>query len=53
MELNLILGLMKPGMISNKLVPLISSKAINILTNVHKTIQSLIKDKKIYIIRRK
>ena len=47
MTLSLILGLIKPNMINNKLVPLKSSKAINILTNVHKTIQNLIKDKKI------
>jgi hypothetical protein len=47
MTLNLILGLIKPNMVDNKLVPLKSSKAINILTNVHKTIQNLIKDKKI------
>ena len=47
MTLNLILSLIKPNLVNNKPVPLKSSKAINILTNVHKTIQNLIKDKKI------
>ena len=47
MTLNLILSLIKPIIEDKKLVPLKSSKSINILTNVHKKIQNLIKDKKI------
>ena len=45
MTLNLILNLIKPEFIQNKLVPIKSSKAINILMNVHKNIKKLIKEK--------
>jgi len=48
MTLNLILSLIKPEFIENKLVPIKSSKAINILTEVHKNIQKLIKEKNIF-----
>ena len=48
MTLNLILGLIKPTIVDDKPVPIKSSKAINILTNVHETIQNLIKNKKIF-----
>ena len=48
MALNLILSLIKPEFIENKLVPIKSSKAINILTEVHKNIQKLIKEKNIF-----
>ena len=47
MTLNLILSLIKPEFIENKLVPIKSSKAINILIEVHKNIQKLLKDKEI------
>ena len=47
MTLNLILSLIKPTIVDNKPVPIKSSKAISILTNIHKIIQKLIKDKKI------
>ena len=45
MTLNLILNLIKPEFIQNKLVPIKSSKAINILMNVHKNIKKLLKEK--------
>jgi len=45
MTLNLILNLIKPEFIQNKLVPIKSSVAINILMNVHKNIKKLIKEK--------
>ena len=48
MTLNLILSLIKPNIVDNKPVPIKSSKAIQILTNIHKIIQNLIKDKKIF-----
>ena len=47
MTLNLILSLIKPIIVDNKPIPIKSSKAISILTNIHKIIQKLIKDKKI------
>ena len=47
MTLNLILSLIKPIFIDNKLVPMKSSKAINILIETHKKIQKLIKEEKI------
>ena len=48
MTLNLILSLIKPEFVENKLVPIKSSKAINILIEVHKNIQKLIKEKNIF-----
>ena len=47
MTLNLILSLRKPEFIENKLVPIKSSKAINILIEVHKNLQKLLKEKNI------
>ena len=47
MSLNLIMNLIKPTIVDNKPVPIKSSKAINILSNVHKNIKNLIKEKKI------
>ena len=47
MTLNLILSLIKPEFIQNKLVPIKSSKAINILIEVHKNLQKLLKEKNI------
>ena len=47
MTLNLILSLIKPTIVDNKPVPIKSSKAINILSNIHRNIQNLLKDKKI------
>ena len=47
MTLNLIMNLIKPTIVDNKPVPIKSSKAINILSNVHKNIKNLIKEKKI------
>ena len=47
MTLNLILSLIKPEFIENKLVPIKSSKAINILIEVHKNLQKLLKEKNI------
>ena len=47
MTLNLILSLIKPNIVDNKPVPIKASKAINILMGVHKSIQNLIKEKKI------
>ena len=47
MTLNLILSLIKPNIVDNKPVPIKASKAISILTSIHKTIQNLIKEKKI------
>ena len=48
MTLNLILSLIKPEFIENKLVPIKSSKAINILIEIHKNIQKLFKEKIIF-----
>ena len=48
MTLNLILSLIKPEFIENKLVPIKSSKAINILIEVHKNLQKLLKEKNIF-----
>ena len=48
MTLNLILSLIKPEFIENKLVPIKSSKAINILVEIHKNIQKLFKEKIIF-----
>ena len=48
MTLNLILNLIKPEFIQNKLVPIKSSKAINILIEVHKILQKLLKEKIIF-----
>ena len=48
MTLNLILSLIKPIIVDNKPVPIKSSKAISILTNIHEKIQNLIKNKKIF-----
>ena len=48
MTLNLILSLIKPEFIENKLVPIKSSKAINILIEIHKNIQKLLKEKIIF-----
>ena len=47
MTLNLILSLIKPNIVDNKPVPIKATKAISILTSIHKTIQNLIKEKKI------
>ena len=47
MTLNLILSLIKPQFIQNKLVPIKSSKAINILKDIHKNLQKLLKEKTI------
>jgi hypothetical protein len=47
MTLNLILSLIKPTIADNKPVAIKASKSISILMGVHKTIHSLIKDKKI------
>ena len=47
MTLNLIFSLIKPEFIQNKLVPIKSSKAINILIEVHKNLQKLLKEKNI------
>ena len=44
MTLNLILNLIKPEFIENKLVPIKSSKAINILIDLHKNLQKLLKE---------
>ena len=46
MTLNLILNLIKPEFVENKLVPIKSSKAINILIDVHKNIHKLLKEEK-------
>ena len=48
MTLNLILSLIKPEFIENKLIPIKSSKAINILIEIHKNIQKLFKEKIIF-----
>ena len=48
MTLNLILSLIKPEFIENKLVPIKSSKAINILIEIHKNIQKLFNEKIIF-----
>ena len=48
MTLNLILSLIKPEFIENKLVPIKSSKAINILIEIHQNIQKLFKEKIIF-----
>ena len=48
MTLNLILSLIKPEFIENKLVPIKSSKAISILIELHKNIQKLFKEKIIF-----
>jgi hypothetical protein len=44
MTLNLILNLIKPEFVQNKLVPIKSSKAISILINLHKNLQNLLKE---------
>ena len=44
MTLNLILNLIKPEFIENKLVPIKSSKAIKILMETHKNLQKLLKE---------
>ena len=44
MTLNLILSLIKPEFIENKLVPIKSSKAIKILMETHKNLQKLLKE---------
>ena len=44
MTLNLILNLIKPEFIQNKLVPIKSSKAINILINIHKNLKKFLKE---------
>ena len=44
MTLNLILNLIKPELIENKLVPIKSSKAIGILIELHKNLQKLLKE---------
>ena len=46
MTLNLILNLIKPEFVEDKLVPIKSSKAINILIDVHKNIHKLLKEEK-------
>ena len=48
MTLNLILSLIKPEFIEKKLVPIKTSKAINILIEVHKNLQKLLKEKNIF-----
>ena len=48
MTLSLILSLIKPEFIQNKLTPIKSSKAINILIEVHKNLQQLLKEKNIF-----
>ena len=44
MTLNLILNLIKPELIENKLVPIKSSKAIGILIELHKNLNKLLKE---------
>jgi hypothetical protein len=44
MTLNLILNLIKPELIENKLVPIKSSKAISILIELHKNLNKLLKE---------
>ena len=46
MTLNLILNLIKPEFVENKLVPIKSSKAINILIDIHKNLQKILKEEK-------